>query len=89
MYVSESLEMGKLEVQEQVALGMSLGHCYMILTFQIYISKNAAVKGVSWAVFCSDRGHRVHKMFPALSLSKTGAHKWLRGYDLGQKYRIT
>ena len=59
MYVSESLEMGKIEAQEQVALRMSLGHCYMILTFQIYISKNAAVKGVSWAVFCSDRGHRV------------------------------
>ena len=61
MYVSESLEICKIEVQEQVALGMSLGHCYMILTFQIYISKNAAVKGVSWAVFCSDRGHRVSR----------------------------
>ena len=59
MYASESLEIGKIEVQEHVALGMSLGHCCMILTFQIYISKNAAVKGVSWAVFCSDRGHRV------------------------------
>ena len=61
MYASESLEMGKKEVQERVALGMSLGHCYMILTFQIYISKNAAVKGVSWAVFCSDRGHSVSR----------------------------
>ena len=61
MYASASLEMGKIEVQERVALGMSLGHCYMILTFQIYISKNAAVKGVSWAVFCSDRGHRVFR----------------------------
>ena len=59
MYVSESLEMGKLEVQEQVALGMSLGHCYMILAYQIYISKYAAVKGVSSAVFCFDRGYRV------------------------------
>ena len=59
MYASESLEIGKIEVQEHVALGMSLGRCYMILTFQIYISKNAVVKGVSWAVFCSDRGHRV------------------------------
>ena len=45
MYASATLEMCMIEVQELVALGMSLGHCYMILTFQIYISKNAAVKG--------------------------------------------
>ena len=61
MYASASLEMGKIELQEQLASGMSLGYCYMILTFQTYISKNAAVKGVSWAVFCSDRGHRVSR----------------------------
>ena len=61
MYVSESLEMGKIEVQEQVALGICLGQCYMILTYQIYISKNEAMKGISWAVFCSDRGYRVSR----------------------------
>ena len=61
MYASASLEMCVIEVQDRAALGMSLGHCFMILTFQIYISKNAAVKGVSWAVFCSDRGHRVSR----------------------------
>ena len=61
MYASVSLEMCMIDVQEWLALGMSLGHDFMILTFQIYISKNAAVKGVSWAVFCSDRGHRVSR----------------------------
>ena len=61
MYASESLEIGRIEVQEHMILGMNLGHCYMILTFQIYISKNAAVKGVSWAVFCSDRGRGVSR----------------------------
>ena len=53
--------MGKIEAQERMALGMSLGHCYMILTYQIYISKNAAVKGVFSAVFFSDGGHRVSR----------------------------
>ena len=53
--------MGKIEVQEQVALGICLGQCYMILTYQIYISKNEAMKGISWAVFCSDRGYRVSR----------------------------
>ena len=61
MYASASLEMCMIEVQERVALGMSLGHCFMILTFRIYISKNAAVMGVSPAVFRSDRGHRVSR----------------------------
>ena len=61
MYASASLEMGKIEVQEQVALGINLSQCYMILTYQIYISKNEAMKGISWAVFCSDRGYRVFR----------------------------
>ena len=38
---------------------MNLGNGYMISTFQNHISKNVAVKGVSWAVFCSEGGYRV------------------------------
>ena len=59
MYDSWSLEMDKIEVLERVDIGMNLGHGYMISTFQNHISKNVAVKGVSWAVCCSDGGHRV------------------------------
>ena len=59
MYVSGSLKMGKIEVQEQVDIGINLGHGYMISTFQIHISIYAAVKGVSWAVFCFDGAHSV------------------------------
>ena len=59
MYDSWSLEMDKIEVLERVDIGMNLGHGYMISTFQNHISIYAAVKGVSWAVFCSDGGHRV------------------------------
>ena len=59
MYDSGSLKMGKIEVQEQVDIGINLGHGYMISTFQIHISIYAAVKGVSWTVFCSDGGHRI------------------------------
>ena len=51
MYDSGSLEMGKIEVYKWVDIGMNLGHGYMISIFQNHISKNAAVKGVSWAVF--------------------------------------
>ena len=51
MYDSGSLKMGKIEVQEQVDIGMNLGHGYMISTFQNHISKNASVKGVKWAAF--------------------------------------
>ena len=58
---SGSLEMGKIEVYKWVDIGMNLGHGYMISTFQNHISKNAAVKGLSWAVFCSDRGHSVSR----------------------------
>ena len=59
MYDSGSLEMGKIEVYKWVDLGTNLGHGYMISTFQNHISIYAAVKGVSWAVFCSDGAHRV------------------------------
>ena len=59
MYDSGSLEMGKIEVYKWVDIGMNLGHGYMISTFQNHISKNVAVKGVSWAVCCSEGGHRV------------------------------
>ena len=51
MYDSGSLEIGKIEVSKWVDIGLNLGHGYMISTFQNHNSKNAAVKGVSWAVF--------------------------------------
>ena len=59
MYDLGSFEMGKIEVYEWVDIGMNLDNGYIISTFQNHISKNAAVKGLSWAVFCSDRGHTV------------------------------